>query len=115
MIEFNAKEDIANRRKVLLNGKVVTIIDLAGRQAKIAEDGKWYPHNMFFPLTEEHIAEDAVSAISSHLFDKKIAVVKPEGAGVHIVMEDNTRFLISYSSQEGIEVGLFDANGSRVV
>ena len=115
MINFDAIHDIANRRKVVLRGKVVTIIDLSGRKARIAEDGLWYDHKEFFPLTEEHISVDTVNTINRHISGKKIATVKPQNEGIQLIFEDNTRLFVVYSKQEGISFILKDSDDNKVV
>ena len=115
MIRFNAKDDVANRRKVILRGKIVTVVDISGRKARIAEDGLWYDHTEFFPLTEEHISLDTISTISAELVDKKIATIKPQGEGIQFIFEDNTRLSVVYSKKDGISLILKDSNDNRIV
>ena len=103
MIIFDARADVKNKRRVLLKGRVVTIIDLAGRKARIAEDGQWYPHTMFFPLTEESILQDHIDDLKSNVAGKSIATLKSTDTGVQLVLEDNTRLDVSYSKDgEGL-------------
>ena len=116
MILFDARTDIKKRRRVTLKGRVVTIIDLAGSKARIAEDGLWYEHKMFFPLTEEDITKDHIEALGSKIAGKSIASIKPEGTGVQIVLEDNTRLAISYSKDgKGLTFSVLDSNGKKVL
>ena len=115
MIRFDAIKDVANRRKVILRGRVVTIIDLSGRRARIAEDGLWYDNTEFFPLTDEHITEDIISSINSAVSDKKIAAVQPCNEGIQTILEDNTRLFVVYSKKDGISFMLKDSDDNRIV
>lgn len=116
MILFDAREDIKNRRKVVLNGRVVTIIDLAGSQAKVAEDGKWYPHKMFFPLTQENMTKEHIEKIKSLVAGKTISTVKPEGTGVQLILGDNTRLYVGYDKNgKGIFFSVLDSDGTKVL
>ena len=116
MIIFNAKTDVKNKRRVLLKGRVVTVIDLSGRQALIAEDGQWYPHKMFFPLTEEVILQDHIDDLKSNVAGKSIATLKSTDTGVQLVLEDNTRLDVSYSKNgEGLTFSVIDSDGNKVL
>jgi len=115
MILFDAKADIKNRRRVILKGRVVTIIGLAGSQAHIAEDGQWYPHKMFFPRTEETLLLDHIEDLKSRVAGKRIATLKHTDTGVQLVLDDNTRLDISYAKdKEGLKFSVIDSDGHKV-
>ncbi len=116
MIIFEAKKDVANRRKVLLKGRVVTVIDLAGRKARIAEDGKWYEHKMFFELADEDKVQVRLEKIKSLIGGKTIATLKSNKTGIQLVLEDNTRLEVTYSKDgEGITFSVIDSDGNKVL
>ena len=116
MILFNPKQDIVNRRKVLLKGRVVTVIDLAGRRARIAEDGEWYEHKMFFELTDKDIVQIRLERIAALVSGKTIATLKSNGTGIQLVLEDNTRLEVTYSKDgEGISFSVTDSGGTKVL
>ncbi len=116
MILFNAKNDIVNRRKVLLKGRIVTVIDLAGSKACIAEDGKWYEHKMFFELTDKDIVQVRLERIAALVAGKSIATLKSNGTGIQLVLEDNTRLGITYTRDgEGISFSVIDSSGTKVL
>lgn len=116
MIVFRAKVDSANRRKVLLKGRVVTVIELAGSKAKIAEDGKWYEHKMFFELTDKDIVQGRLEKISELVTGKTIATLKSNRTGVQLVLEDNTRLEVTYSKDgEGITFSVLNSDGNKVL
>ncbi len=116
MIVFDARVDIQKRRRVVLKGRVVTIIGLAGSKARIAEDGQWYPHKMFFSLTEENITQDHIESLKSYIAGKSIATLKPMSTGVQLVLEDNTRLDVSYSKDnEGLTFSVIDSDGNKVL
>lgn len=115
MIVFNAK-DVQKRRRVLLRGRIVTIIDLSGRKARIAEDGKWHEHKLFYPLMEEHVTQEHIEAIRSFVSGKSIATLKAEETGVQLVLDDNTRIDISYAKdKEGLVFSVIDSDGNKVL
>ena len=116
MILFDAKKDVVNRRKVLLKSCVVTVIALAGSKARIAEDGKWYEHKMFFELTDKDIVQVRLEKIKSLIAGKTIATLKSNGTGIQLVLEDNTRLGITYSKDgEGINFSVTDPEGKKVL
>lgn len=116
MIVFNTKADIANRRKVLLKGRVVTIINLAGRKACIAEDGKWYEHKLFFELTDKDIVQMRLEKVAALIVGKTIATLKSNGTGIQLVFEDNTRLETTYTRDgEGITFSVIDSDGNKVL
>lgn len=115
MIVFDAK-DAVNRRKVLLKGRVVTVIDLAGSKVCIAEDGKWYEYKLFFELTDEDRVQVRLEKIKSRITGKTIATLKSNGTGIQLVLEDNTRLGITYSKDgEGITFSVIDSDGNKVL
>ena len=116
MIVFKAKRDTANRRKVLLRGRIVTVIELAGSKARIAEDGKWYEHKMFFELTDKDIVQVRLEAIKSLVAGKSIATLKANGTGIQLVLEDNTRLEVTYSRDgQGITFSVLNSDGKKVL
>jgi len=116
MIVFQAKKDTANRRKVLLKGRIVTVIDLAGSKARIAEDGQWYEHKMFFELTDDDKIQLRLEAIKSLVTGKGIATLKANGTGIQLVLEDNTRLEVTYSKDgQGITFSVLNSDGKKVL
>ncbi len=116
MIRFEAKKDTVNRRKVLLRGCIVTVIELAGSKARIAEDGKWYEHKMFFELTDKDIVQVRLEKIAALIAGKTIATLKSNGTGIHLVLEDNTRLEVTYSKDgEGITFSVLNSDGNKVL
>jgi hypothetical protein len=115
MVIFQAKKDVANRRRVVLKGRIVTIIDIAGREAKIAEDGQWYKHSEFHPLVEEDIQVEHINAVIDKIAGKSIATLKPLDTGFQFVLEDNTRVDVRYGAGEELNVIVYDSNGERVL
>lgn len=115
MILFDPKADIKNRRRVILKGRVVTIIDLAGRKAKIAEDGQWYPHKMFFPMTEKTILLDHIEDLKSRVAGKSIATLKHTDTGIQLILDDNSRLDIRYAKdKDGLTFSVIDSDGNKV-
>jgi len=116
MIIFQAKRDVANRRKVLLKGRVVTVIDLAGSKALIAEDGKWYETKELFELTDDDRVQERLGKIAGLVTGKTIATLKSNGTGIQLVLEDNTRLGITYHKDgEGITFSVIDEGGTKVL
>jgi hypothetical protein len=115
MITFYPK-DVADGRKVLLNGRIVTVIDLAGRKALIAEDGKWHENKYLYELTDKDTVQVHLEKIASLLTGKTIATLKSNGTGVELVLEDNTRLGITYHKEgEGISFSVTDSGGTKVL
>ena len=115
MLTF-VKDDIVNKRKVLLKGRVVTIINLAGRSACIAEDGKWYENRLFYELTDADKVKVHLEKISALVSGKTIATLKSKGTGVQLVLDDNTRFEVTYSQDgEGLVFSVIDSDGTKVL
>jgi len=115
MVIFQAKEDVANRRRVVLNGRVVTVIDISGRKAKIAEDGQWYKHSKFHPLVKEDIQVEHINAVIDKIAGKPIATLKLLDTGLQFVLEDNTRVDVRYGASEELNIIVYDSNGERVL
>lgn len=115
MVIFQAKEDVANRRRVILKGRVVTIIDIAGREAKIAEDGQWYKHSEFYPLVKEDIQAEHINAVIEKIAGKGIATLKLLDRGLQFVLEDNTRVDVRYSESEALNIIVLNSNGEKVL
>lgn len=114
MIHFHPK-DIQDRRRVVLRGKVVTIIDLAGSKARIAEDGKWYEHEMFFPLTGEQLQQEFIDEVKEQIAGKTIASVKTVDTGIQVILTDNTRLEFCYTGQFGVFLSVVNSDGKRVL
>ena len=116
MILFDARVDHKNRRKVLLHGRVVTVIDLSGSKAKIAEDGKWHEHNLFFELTDADRVQVRIDKISELVAGRTIVTLKSNRTGMQLVLEDNTRLEVSYARDgEGITFSVIDSDGKKVL
>ncbi len=110
------KADIANRRKVLLKGRVVTVINLAGSKCCIAEDGKWYENRLFHELTDEDRVKVRLEKIAGLVAGKTIATLKSNGTGIELVLEDNTRLGIKYHKDgEGIVFSVTNSGGTKVL
>lgn len=103
------------RRKVILNGRVVTVIGLRGREVRIAEDGKWYLMKDFQPLPEEVIRAEHIDAVRTHVTGKSIATMKPDGKGVQFILSDNTRVCVEYDKSGMMAVSLLDSDGQKVL
>lgn len=114
MVIFQAKRDVANSRRVVLKGRVVTIIDIAGSKAKIAEDGLWYNHAEFFPLVKDDILVEHINAVVDNIGGKRIATLKLLDRGIQFVLEDNTRVDVRYSASEALNIIVFDSNGEKL-
>jgi hypothetical protein len=94
----------------------VTVIDLAGSKARIAEDGKWYEHKMFFELTNKDIVQIRLEKIAALVTGKNIATLKSNGTGIQLVLEDNTRLEVTYSKDgEGIVFSVINSDGRKVL
>jgi hypothetical protein len=115
MLTF-VKEDIVNRRKVLLKGRIVTVIDLAGSKARIAEDGEWHENKTLYELTDKDTVQVRLEKIAALVSGKTIATLKSNGAGIQLVLEDNTRLGITYHKDgEGISFSVTDSGGTKVL
>ena len=115
MVIFRAKADVANRRRVVLNGRVVTVIDISGSKTKIAEDGQWYKHSKFHPLVKEDIQVEHINAVIDKIAGKPIATLKLLDTGLQFVLEDNTRVDVRYGASEELNIIVYDSNGERVL
>ena len=116
MIIFDPRKDIADRRKVLLKGRVVTVIELTGSKVRIAEDGLWHEANLFFELTDKDKTQVRLEAIKSLVEGKSIATLKSNRTGIQLVLEDNTRLEVTYSKDgEGITFSVLNSNGKKVL
>ena len=107
--------DIAERRKVILDGRMATVIDLAGSRVKIAEDGLWHEHTRFRPLAHEDIQKTHVDAVMSLIAGKNIAALRTEDKGFEFILEDNSRILVNYAAGESLTIKVLDSNGRRVL
>lgn len=115
MSYFLTAEDIKNGRKVLLKGRIVTPIGMAGRRVKLAEDGQWHPHTHLKPLAEEQIRSDLIEAMVGLVEGKNISTMKAKGRGVEFVLDDNTRVGLTISSGENLELSVTDSDGQRIL
>ncbi len=116
MLALDIRPGSKNKQRAILKGRVVTIVELAGRKARIAEDGQWYPRKMFFSLTKENILQGHIDDIKSNIAGKSIATLKSTDTGVQLVLEDNTRLDVSYSKDgEGLTFAVIDSDGNKVL
>jgi hypothetical protein len=115
MSYFLTTDDIRNGRKVLLKGRIVTPIEMAGEQIKLAEDGLWHLHIDLRPLTEDQIREADIAAVSSLTEGKEISTIKAKGRGVQFILNDNTRVGLDYASDGSLELSVFDPEGQRLL
>lgn len=115
MSYFLTTDDIKNGRKVLLNGRIVTPIEMGGRQVRIAEDGKWYNHESLRPLAEHQLRDELVTAMSGLVEGKNISTMKAKGRGVEFVLNDNTRVGLTITSGENLELSVIDSDGQRIL
>jgi hypothetical protein len=108
-------KDIADRRKVLLKGRVVTLINAAGSKVRIAEDGLWHETKELYELTNEHKVQLHLEGIKSLVAGKTIATLKSNGTGIQLVMEDNTRLDVTFAKDgEGLVFSVIDSDGKKV-
>lgn len=114
MLLFRAS-DIAEHRKVILDGRTVTVIDLAGSKVKIAEDGLWHEYTRFRPLAHEDLQKAHTDAVVALVGDKSIAALRTLDNGFEFVLEDNSRILINYSKRESLTIKVLDSNGQKVL
>lgn len=122
MSYFLTPDDIKNGRKVLLqdsrsalNGRIVTPIDMAGREVKLAEDGQWHLHEFLRPLAQDQIQEELISSMVSLVEGKSISTMKAKGRGVEFVLDDNTRVGLALTSGEDLELSVTDSDGQRIL
>ena len=115
MSYFLTADDIKRGRKVLLNGRIVTPIELGGRKVKLAEDGQWHMHEHLLPLTEDQIRDELVAAMSALVAGKHISTMKAKGRGVQFVLDDNTRVGLTITSGEKLELSVTDSDGQRIL
>jgi hypothetical protein len=115
MSYFLTTEDVKNGRKAILNGKIVTPIELGGRDVKLAEDGKWHPHINLRPLTEDQLRNELIADMSILVEGKSISTMKAKGKGVEFVLNDNTRVGLTLTSGENLELYVIDSDGQRIL
>jgi len=109
-------EDAKNKRRVILKGRIVTVIDMSGSKVRIAEDGLWYEQNLFFELTDDDKIQEHLGRIKELVAGKSIATLKPNETGIQLVLDDNTRLGVTYSkNEEGITFSVTDSNGNKVL
>jgi hypothetical protein len=107
MLEINGK--------MVFRGRVVNIIDMSGSLSKLAEDGQWHENCTLFPLTEELLRAEHVKEVEEQIAGRTVAAFKPEGAGIQLILDDNTRLVIGYSPEGAVSVKLLGSNGNRVL
>ncbi len=115
MSYFLTIDDIKNGKKCLLNGRIVTPIRMAGRDVKLAEDGKWHFHESLRPLTEDQLRDEVISAMSGLVEGRSISTMKAKGRGVEFVLSDNTRVGLTITSGENLELSVTDSDGQRIL
>jgi len=115
MSYFLTIDDLNSGRKVLLGGRIVTPIGMYGDMVKIAEDGKWHPHLSLKPLTEEQFHEAELEKMSEAVSGLPIVKAKAKGRGFEFILEDNTRVGLMYSTEQGIELFVYDSEGKRII
>lgn len=115
MLALDIRPGSKNKNRAVLKGRVVTIIELAGRKARIAEDGQWYLRKMFFPLTKDNILQDHIEDIKSSIAGKSISTLKSTDIGIQLILEDNTRLDVSYSKDEGLAFSVINSDGNKVL
>lgn len=115
MSYFLTADDIKTGRKCLLNGRIVTPIDMAGRKVKLAEDGQWHLHELLRPLTEDQIREDLVAAMAALVEGRAISTMKAKGRGVEFVLDDNMRVGLTITTGENLELSVTDSDGQRIL
>jgi hypothetical protein len=115
MSYFLTTADIRSGRKVVLKGRIVTPIEMAGDQIKIAEDGLWHPHSSLQPLTEDQFHEAMIQEMASLVEGKVISTAKAQGRGFQFVLDDNTRVGLSYASNGRLELSILDPSGQRLM
>lgn len=115
MSYFLTTEDLKAGRKCLLGARIVTPIGMRGRDVKLAEDGKWHPHESLRPLTEDQIRAEVVAAMSGLVEGKHISTMKAKGRGVEFVLNDNTRVGLTITSGENLELSVISSDGQRIL
>lgn len=112
---FLTANDLKTGRKCLLNGRIVSPIDMSGRKVKLAEDGKWHLHEHLRPLTEDQIRDEVVAAMSALVSGKSISTLKAKDRGVEFVLNDNTRVGLTVTSGDYLELSVIDSDGQRIL
>jgi hypothetical protein len=112
---FLTVEDVRRGRKVVLEGMVVTAVDLSGAKVLIAEDGQWHPHDRIHPLTEEQLQDEFIQEMSRLVEGKQIVTLLRNGKGVQFVLEDNTRVGLDYAPGEDLALSIIDPDGTRIL
>jgi hypothetical protein len=115
MSYFLTSADLKAGNKCLLNGKLVTPIDISGTQVKLAEDGQWHRHESLLPLTQYQIREELIATMVSLVEGKKISTMKAKGRGVEFVLDDNTRVSLDIAPEENLKLHVIDADGKRIL
>ena len=114
-MNFLTSSDLKNGRKVLLKGRIVTPISMAGNRIQIAEDGQWHRHQDLKPLAEEQIREELIHQMAALVEGKRIANMKAKGKGVQFVLDDNTRVSLDLSSEGDLKLRVLDPDGQRIL
>lgn len=112
---FLTMNDVNTGRKVLLGGRIVTPVGMYGDQVKIAEDGKWHPHLSLRPLTEDQFHEATIDHMASLVAGKTIVTAKAKGRGFEFILDDNTRIGLAYSTENGLDLFVYDPEGNKVL
>ena len=115
MSYFLTADDIKKGRKVILNGRIMTPIDMGGHKVKLAEDGKWHLHELLKPLTQYQIREELISTMADLVEGKSISTMKAKGKGVEFVLSDNTRVGLTITAGENLELSVTDSDGKRIL
>jgi len=115
MSYFLTVKDVKQGCKVLLNGRIVTAIELSGGNAKVAEDGKWYSQLDLRPLTQDQLRDEVISQMSALCQGKSIVTLVAKGKGVQFVLDDNTRVGLDYTSKGYLKLSVVNADGKKVL
>jgi len=112
---FLTVEDVQNGCKVLLKNRIVTAIELSGRNAKLAEDGKWYSQLELRPLAQDQLRDELIDKMSAFCQGKSIVTLVAEGKGVQFVLEDNTRVGLDITATGDLKLSVVNADGRKVI
>jgi hypothetical protein len=111
-----APVDLKNGRKAIFRGRIVTPIDMAGADVKIAEDGLWHPRAEMSYLTEDQIREEVMLELSNLVEGKQIATMKAKGKGVEFILNDNTRVGLDCApGNSDLKLSVTDPEGKRIL
>lgn len=108
--------DLKNGRKAIFRGRIVTPIDMAGADVKIAEDGLWHPRAEMSYLTEDQIREEVILELSNLVEGKQITSMKAKGRGVQFILDDNTRVCLDCAAGSAdLKLSVIDPEGKRIL